>query len=82
MTDANEEMIDINLENDYGFSEYIDEEDMELLEYYCYNYDPADLDEMVSWLNKLGYNKEHIKDIFNIEELFDAFYDNYMKSIE
>jgi hypothetical protein len=82
MTDANEEMIDINLENDYGFCEYIDEEDMELLEYYCYNYDTDELDEMISWLNKLGYNKEHIKDIFNIEELFVAFYENYMKSIE
>ena len=82
MVDANEDMTDISLENDYGICEYIDVDDMELLEYYCVNYDTDELDEMVSWLNKLGYNKEHIKDIFNIEELFVAFYDNYMKSIE
>jgi hypothetical protein len=82
MTDANEGMIDINLENDYGFCRYIDVDDMDLLEHYCCKYDTDDLDEMVCWLNKLGYNHEHIKDIFNIEELFVAFYENYMKSIE
>ena len=65
-----------------NFGNYIDDDNMELLEYYCMNYDTDELDEMSSWLNKLGYNKEHINDIFNIEGLFLAFYDNYMKSIE
>ncbi len=35
-----------------NFCRYIDEDDMELLEYYCSKYDTDDLDEMSSWLNK------------------------------
>lgn len=64
------------------FCNYILEEDMDLLEWYCYNYDVDDLDEMISWLNKLGYKKEQITEIFNIEDLFIDFYQNYLKSIE
>ena len=35
-----------------SFTDYI--EDDELLEWYAYNYDTDYLDEMISWLNKLG----------------------------
>lgn len=73
--DANE---DENIDPiDYGFCEYIGEDDMDLLQHYCVHYDTDDLDEMVSWLNKLGYNKKQIHNIFNMEELFDVFYNNF-----
>ena len=67
---------------EYGFCNYIAPSDMDLLEWYCHNYDTDELDEMISWLNKLGYKKEQITQIFNIEELFADFYQNYLKSIE
>tara|TARA_R110001592_G_scaffold179918_1_gene421890 strand:- start:21321 stop:21581 length:261 start_codon:yes stop_codon:yes gene_type:complete len=69
-------------EIDLGFTKYIDDEDTDLLEWYCYNYDVDDLDEMVCWLNKLGYKQDQVTEIFNIEDLFVDFYQNYLKSIE
>lgn len=60
--------------------EYIEND--ELLEWYAYNYDTDYLDEMISWLNKLGYKREQIINIFDTDELFIDFYQNYLKSIE
>ena len=69
-------------EIDLGFTKYIDDEDTELLEWYCYNFDIDELDEMVCWLNKLGYKQEQVADIFNTEELFNEFHEIYLKSVE
>tara|TARA_R110002072_G_scaffold234655_1_gene392263 strand:+ start:37 stop:231 length:195 start_codon:yes stop_codon:yes gene_type:complete len=63
-----------------SFTDYI--EDDELLEWYAYNYDTDYLDEMISWLNKLGYKREQIIKIFDTDELFIDYYQNYLKSIE
>ncbi len=63
-----------------SFMEYIEND--ELLEWYAYNYDTDYLDEMISWLNKLGYKREQIINIFDTDELFIDFYQNYLKSIE
>ena len=65
-----------------SFTDYIDDEDIELVEWYCYNFDTDELDEMVCWLNKLGYKQEQVAEIFNIEELFGEFHHNYLKSID
>tara|TARA_R110002074_G_scaffold136696_1_gene281495 strand:- start:43 stop:246 length:204 start_codon:yes stop_codon:yes gene_type:complete len=65
-----------------SFTEYIDDEDIELVEWYCYNFDIDELDEMVCWLNKLGYKQEQVATIFNTEELFGEFHHNYLKSID
>ena len=63
-----------------SFTDYI--EDDELLEWYAYNYDTDYLDEMISWLNKLGYKREQIIKIFDTDELFIDYYQNYLKSVE
>tara|TARA_R110002073_G_scaffold109181_1_gene244935 strand:+ start:745 stop:939 length:195 start_codon:yes stop_codon:yes gene_type:complete len=63
-----------------SFTDYI--EDDELLEWYAYNYDTDYLDEMISWLNKLGYKREQIIKIFDTDELFIEYYQNYLKSVE
>ncbi len=63
-----------------SFMEYIEND--ELIEWYATNYDTDYLDEMISWLNKLGYKREQIIKIFDTDELFIDYYQNYLKSVE
>ena len=54
-----------------SFTDYTDDE--ELLDWYCYNYETDDLDEMVCWLNKQGYKREDIEKIFSKDENVELF---------
>ena len=67
---------------DYGFCKYIGENDMDLLQWYCLNYNSDYLDCMVFWLRDLNLNEEHIRNIFQIKELFIEFYQHFINIIE
>ena len=54
-----------------SFTDYTDDE--ELLDWYCYNYETDDLDEMVCWLNKQGYKREDIEKVFSKVENVELF---------
>jgi hypothetical protein len=49
-----------------NFCEYV--EDEELLDYFCYNFETDDLDELVHWLNKQGYTKKDLQEVFSTAE--------------
>lgn len=79
--DANEDMTPmVNI--DYGFCKYIGEDDMDLLQWYCINYNTELLDCMVWWLKDLDLNDTHIRDIFQIKELFIQFYQHFIDMVK
>ncbi len=54
-----------------NFCEYVEDED--LLNVFCTDYETDDLDELVYWLNKQGYTKKDLQEVFSTEENVDLY---------
>ena len=62
--------------------ELIDCLDEDLIDWYMWNYETDDLDELISYLHKCGFNKEKVIFIFNNDNLFYRCWECFLSSQE
>ena len=62
--------------------ELIDSVDEEMMDWYMYNYETEDLEELISYLHKCGFNNKKVTIIFNNDHLFLQCWHSFFSSLE
>ena len=58
--------------------ELIDSIDEEMMDWYMYNYETDDLEELISYLHKCGFNNKKVTIIFNNDQLFFQCWQSFL----
>ena len=68
------------LYNKMNLLELIDYLDEEMVNWYMYYYETDDLEELITYLHKCGFNKEKVIEVFSSDELFFECWQSFLSS--
>ena len=53
-----------------------------MADWYMFNYETDDLEELITYLHKCGFNKEKVIEVFSSDELFSECWESFLSSRE